>query len=68
MTWSFLSSSKFARITAKRIVDEPCRRFLPKLDHPGLDYYTLEDGSVRPINERYTILHYKSSYSCPLLY
>ena len=59
VTQSFLSSSKFARITAKRIVDEPCRRFLPKLDHP-VDYYTLEDGSVRPINERYnyTILYY----------
>ncbi|XP_064387766.1 uncharacterized protein LOC135335953 isoform X2 [Halichondria panicea] len=50
VTWTFLSTSKFACITAKRVGDIPCRRFLPTLN-PGLDYYTLEDGSVRPINE-----------------
>ncbi len=52
VTWTFLSTSKFACITAKRVADLPCRGFLPKVD-PGLDYYTLEDESVRPINERF---------------
>ena len=46
--YSFLSAT---RITAKKIGDIPCRRFLPKLT-PGLEYYTLKDESVQPINKR----------------
>ncbi|XP_064387648.1 uncharacterized protein LOC135335895 isoform X2 [Halichondria panicea] len=48
---NFLSTSKPAHVTARKIGDIPCRRFLPKLDL-GLDYYTLEDALVRPINIR----------------
>ena len=52
---SFLSAS-YALITAKKIGDIPCRKFLPK-PAPGLEYYTLEDKSVRQINERYYSMH-----------
>ena len=52
MKHSFLSASYDALITARKISDIPCRRFLPKLDH-GLEYYTFEDESVRPMNEKY---------------
>ncbi|XP_064387744.1 uncharacterized protein LOC135335941 isoform X2 [Halichondria panicea] len=48
---NFLSASYNARITARKIGDIPYRRFLPPLDH-GLEYYTVEDESVQPMNER----------------
>ncbi|XP_064387836.1 uncharacterized protein LOC135335996 isoform X2 [Halichondria panicea] len=51
VNWGSLSASNVARITATRIGDIPHRRFLPQLA-PGLEYYTLEDESVQPMNER----------------
>ncbi|XP_064387703.1 uncharacterized protein LOC135335910 isoform X2 [Halichondria panicea] len=48
---NYLSTSKAARVTARKIGDIPCRKFLPKLYH-GQDYYTLEDALVRPIDRR----------------
>ncbi len=47
---NFLSAPKAA---AKKIGDIPCRRFLPPLAL-RLEYYTLRDELVQPINDRYT--------------
>ncbi len=58
---NYLSTSKAARVTARKIGDIPCRRFLPKL-YLGQDYYTLEDALVRPINRRYYSLHIVTEY------
>ncbi len=58
---NYLSTSKAARVTARKIGDIPCRKFLSKLYH-GQDYYTLEDALVRPINRRYYSLHIVTEY------
>ena len=58
---NYLSTSKAARVTARKIGDIPCRKFLPKLYH-GQDYYTLEDALVRPIDRRYYSLHIVTEY------
>ncbi|XP_064387776.1 uncharacterized protein LOC135335965 [Halichondria panicea] len=44
---SFLCTSEAARVTANKISDIPCRRFLPQLAS-GLEYYTFGDESVQP--------------------
>ena len=54
MNNSFLSASPNARITAKKM-DIQCLQCLPPLAR-GLEYYTFENRSVQPINERYVYI------------